>query len=90
MANPCCSFANLSLQANPLVVAVVNEVALCFSLWFHHTTILLMPTLLVANLSLQVDPLVVAVGNEAVLRARFEDAAFFYAQDTATTLEQLR
>ena len=29
-------------------------------------------------------------GNEAVLRARFEDAAFFYRADLATPLEALR
>ncbi len=33
---------------------------------------------------------VVAAGNEAVLRARFEDASFFYREDLKLTLEQMR
>jgi glycyl-tRNA synthetase len=33
---------------------------------------------------------VVAAGNEAVLRARFEDATFFYNEDLKTSLDQLR
>lgn len=35
-------------------------------------------------------PSVVAAGNEAVLRARFEDATFFYREDLKSSLEQLR
>ncbi|KAF8057144.1 EDD1 [Scenedesmus sp. PABB004] len=37
-----------------------------------------------------VDVPAVAAGNEAVLRARFEDAAFFYREDLSTTLADLR
>ncbi|GBF89751.1 hypothetical protein Rsub_02921 [Raphidocelis subcapitata] len=37
-----------------------------------------------------VDAAAVAAGNEAVLRARFEDAAFFYREDLKSTLEELR
>lgn len=37
-----------------------------------------------------VDPAVVRRGNEAVLRARYEDARFFYRQDTARKLESFR
>lgn len=38
----------------------------------------------------EVDPAVVRRGNEAVLRARYEDARFFYRQDTAQKLESFR
>lgn len=31
-----------------------------------------------------------AAGNEAVLRARFEDATFFYKEDLGKKLEDLR
>ncbi|EFJ48902.1 hypothetical protein VOLCADRAFT_59982 [Volvox carteri f. nagariensis] len=37
-----------------------------------------------------VDPAVVAAGNEAVLRARFEDATFFYREDLKQPLEAFR
>ncbi|GLC37301.1 hypothetical protein PLESTB_001138600 [Pleodorina starrii] len=37
-----------------------------------------------------VDPAVVAAGNEAVLRARFEDASFFYREDLKQPLEAFR
>eukprot|EP00798_Chlamydomonas_sp_ICE-L_P032510 gene32510-17216_t len=37
-----------------------------------------------------VDPPTVAAGNEAVLRARFEDAAFFYKEDLKQPLEDFR
>lgn len=37
-----------------------------------------------------VDAAAVAAGNEAVLRARFEDAAFFYAEDMKTPLADFR
>ncbi len=37
-----------------------------------------------------VDPAVVAAGNEAVLRARFEDATFFYREDLKLKLEDMR
>jgi glycyl-tRNA synthetase len=42
----------------------------------------------IANGVIDVD--VVRAGNEAVLRARFEDAAFFYRADLATPLADLR
>lgn len=38
----------------------------------------------------RVDPDTVAAGNEAVLRARFEDASFFYREDLKTPLEEMR
>ncbi len=38
----------------------------------------------------RVDPATVAAGNEAVLRARFEDASFFYREDLKTPLEEMR
>lgn len=38
----------------------------------------------------QVDAAAVAAGNEAVLRARFEDAAFFYREDLKRPLEEFR
>ncbi|MEW5302291.1 MAG: hypothetical protein WDW36_005092 [Sanguina aurantia] len=38
----------------------------------------------------EVDPVLVAAGNEAVLRARFEDAAFFYKEDLKQGLESFR
>ncbi|KAF6257872.1 glycyl-tRNA synthetase beta subunit-domain-containing protein, partial [Scenedesmus sp. NREL 46B-D3] len=37
-----------------------------------------------------VDPAAVAAGNEAVLRARFEDAAFFYKEDLKQQLADFR
>lgn len=37
-----------------------------------------------------VDEGVVAAGNEAVLRARFEDATFFYREDLKMTLDDMR
>jgi glycyl-tRNA synthetase len=37
-----------------------------------------------------VDPTAVAGGNEAVLRARFEDAAFFYNEDQKQQLADFR
>ncbi|WIA13728.1 hypothetical protein OEZ85_007280 [Tetradesmus obliquus] len=37
-----------------------------------------------------VDPTAVAAGNEAVLRARFEDAAFFYREDLKQQLADFR
>lgn len=37
-----------------------------------------------------VDERAVAAGNEAVLRARFEDASFFYKEDLKTPLQDLR
>lgn len=37
-----------------------------------------------------VDKAVVAAGNEAVLRARFEDAAFFYREDLKQKLQEFR
>lgn len=37
-----------------------------------------------------VDPAAVAAGNEAVLRARFEDAAFFYREDLKQQLADFR
>lgn len=37
-----------------------------------------------------VDPAAVAAGNEAVLRARFEDAAFFYKQDLEQQLADFK
>jgi hypothetical protein len=37
-----------------------------------------------------VDTAAVAAGNEAVLRARFEDAAFFYNEDLKQPLEEFR
>lgn len=37
-----------------------------------------------------VDVAAVAAGNEAVLRARFEDAAFFYREDLQTPLAEFR
>jgi hypothetical protein len=37
-----------------------------------------------------VDPEAVAAGNEAVLRARFEDAAFFYREDLKQQLANFR
>ncbi|PNW77355.1 hypothetical protein CHLRE_10g433000v5 [Chlamydomonas reinhardtii] len=37
-----------------------------------------------------IDPAVVAAGNEAVLRARFEDAAFFYREDLKQPLQDFR
>jgi len=37
-----------------------------------------------------VDVAAVAAGNEAVLRARFEDAAFFYKEDLKQPLEAFR
>jgi hypothetical protein len=37
-----------------------------------------------------VDPEAVAAGNEAVLRARFEDAAFFYKEDLKQQLADFR
>lgn len=37
-----------------------------------------------------VDPVAVAAGNEAVLRARFEDATFFYKEDLKQPLEAFR
>lgn len=42
----------------------------------------------VANGAIDVD--LVRAGNEAVLRARYEDAAFFYRADRATPLTELR
>jgi glycyl-tRNA synthetase len=42
----------------------------------------------VANGDCDVDA--VRAGNEAVLRARYEDALFFYRQDTRTTLEAMK
>jgi glycyl-tRNA synthetase len=49
----------------------------------------LLPTFItVANGSC--DPDVVRAGNEAVLRARYEDAAFFYRNDLATPPEQIK
>lgn len=38
----------------------------------------------------EIDPALVAAGNEAVLRARFEDAAFFYKEDLKQGLEKFR
>jgi glycyl-tRNA synthetase len=37
-----------------------------------------------------VDSVAVAAGNEAVLRARFEDAAFFYNEDLKQSLAAFR
>jgi len=37
-----------------------------------------------------VDVATVAAGNEAVLRARFEDATFFYKEDLKQRLEDFR
>ncbi len=37
-----------------------------------------------------IDVAAVAAGNEAVLRARFEDAAFFYREDLKQPLEEFR
>ncbi|WP_030159725.1 MULTISPECIES: glycine--tRNA ligase [unclassified Glycomyces] len=37
-----------------------------------------------------IDEATVRVGNEAVLRARFEDAAFFYRADLKTPIEEMR
>jgi glycyl-tRNA synthetase len=37
-----------------------------------------------------VDPAAVAAGNEAVLRARFEDATFFYKQDLQQQLADFK
>lgn len=37
-----------------------------------------------------VDPAAVAAGNEAVLRARFEDATFFYKQDLEQQLADFK
>lgn len=37
-----------------------------------------------------VDIATVAAGNEAVLRARFEDATFFYKEDLRQRLEEFR
>lgn len=37
-----------------------------------------------------IDPAAVAAGNEAVLRARFEDATFFYSEDLKQPLEDFR
>lgn len=37
-----------------------------------------------------VDPEAVAAGNEAVLRARFEDATFFYKQDLEQQLADFK
>ena len=37
-----------------------------------------------------VDVPAVAAGNEAVLRARFEDATFFYKEDLKHPLEEFR
>jgi glycyl-tRNA synthetase beta subunit len=37
-----------------------------------------------------VDAAAVAAGNEAVLRARFEDAAFFYNEDLKHPLQEFR
>jgi glycyl-tRNA synthetase len=37
-----------------------------------------------------VDAAAVAAGNEAVLRARFEDATFFYREDMKQQLAELR
>jgi glycyl-tRNA synthetase len=37
-----------------------------------------------------INPATVREGNEAVLRARFEDAAFFYRADLKTPIEQMR
>lgn len=38
----------------------------------------------------EIDSGLVAAGNEAVLRARFEDAAFFYKEDLKQGLENFR
>jgi glycyl-tRNA synthetase len=38
----------------------------------------------------RIDPDLVRAGNEAVLRARYEDAAFFYRADLATPLSTMR
>ena len=37
-----------------------------------------------------IDSILVTLGNEAVLRARFEDALFFYKQDLTKDLEYFR
>ena len=52
-------------------------------------TVTLMP-LFVTVANGVIDVATVAAGNEAVLRARFEDASFFYKEDLKQRLEAFR